>query len=195
MSNTSSTILGSGSYGVVLEPALKNINEDGSPISFPGMVSKIMVNKDEFNEAKAASNSIHTTVPSLSTNFIPYRKKFTVKNLPVNIQEPVQKMIRLEKPTSSNTDPVYVARMPNLGHSFKDIFTKPELYRELRKRSASTFCLEILKLLRIIKNIKDADYIHGDIRETNVLCNVYTGTMTIIDFDWFKKSDTFLKKY
>lgn len=195
MSVPTPKIIGYGSFGAVLEPALENVDESGTPISFPGMVSKVMMSKHEFNEAKQASNAIHTAVPSLSLNFIPYRKNYSVKNLPANVQGPLKTMMQRKGLPGSNIDPVYVARMQNLGHSFADIVRNPALYRELRNRSVPTFCREILKLLRIVKNIKDAGYIHGDIRQTNVLCNVYTGTMTIIDFDWFKKADTFLREY
>lgn len=49
--------------------------------------------------------------------------------------------------------------------------------------------------MRIVQSIGSKDMIHGDIRDTNVLLNVYTGTMTIIDFDWFMPQDIFLKEY
>jgi serine/threonine protein kinase len=49
--------------------------------------------------------------------------------------------------------------------------------------------------MRLVKIIKDAKYIHGDIRETNVLCNVETSIMTIIDFGMMKKRADFLQDY
>lgn len=56
-------------------------------------------------------------------------------------------------------------------------------------------CSEILKLFTIVKDIRDAGYVHGDIRESNILCNIDTGVMTIIDFDWLMPVDEYTIKY
>lgn len=176
-------ILGAGTYGVVMKPALPNIN---SP-SFPGNVSKIFHRRMNRNRAKNAANTIKAKVPSLNIPFIPYKKNYRVKNLPPIIQNHFK--------IKDKTQELYVARMPELGNSFAEIERTPGLYTSVRNISNEVLCYEILKLLRTVKDIKDAGYIHGDIRETNVLCDVKTGKMTIIDFDWFNPADDFLEKY
>lgn len=194
---SSYTVLGEGTYGLVIEPALPNINETGTLQSFPGMVSKIFIKEGDYKDALKASENISSKVSSLALNTIPYRKKHAIGNIP-------NETLRLKIVNRYNFNdyiipttrtPVYVIRMPALGNDFSNIAKSPLLYRKLGTQPNSVICREVLKLLNIVKSIKDAGFIHGDIRETNVLCNVDTGTMTIIDFDWFKSSGDFLKSY
>ncbi len=42
------TIRGSGGYGIVVSPALENIDDSGALLQFPGMVSKIMGQKSVY---------------------------------------------------------------------------------------------------------------------------------------------------
>jgi serine/threonine protein kinase len=49
--------------------------------------------------------------------------------------------------------------------------------------------------MNVIKAIHAAGYIHGDIRETNVLFNLNNATMTIIDFDWLKPFNEIYNTY
>jgi serine/threonine protein kinase len=175
-------ILGSGSYGMVFKPALPNTNIN----AFPGEVSKIFYRKYNRNKALIASNTIKKHVPSLNIPFKPYNKKYTIKNLPQRVKNSLR---------GKNTDEVFITRMPELGYSMADIAIKPELYNQFHLVSNEKICIEILKLLNVIKDIKNAGYIHGDIREPNVLFNFKNNKMTIIDFDWFMPANIFLEKF
>jgi len=184
-------VLGKGSYGIIVSPAVNNINDTGKIQKFPDMVTKIMTKRSEFRNALRATESIQTDVPSLSLNFIPYTKKYSASNFK-NIPEIAN---YLNKQRVRNTNNVYLARMPNLGHSCRDIFKNPELYRKYRELGTEVYCREILKLFKIVKDIKDARYVHADIRETNVMCNINTGILTIIDFDWFRGFNSYYEEY
>jgi hypothetical protein len=53
---------------------------------------------------------------------------------------------------------------------------------------------QVLKIMRVVKAIGSAGYIHADIRESNVLCS-NTGELTIIDFDWLMTPVQIQKDY
>lgn len=184
------TIKGAGTFGIVVKPALPNVNEVGETVEFPNMVAKIMRKEENFTAAIHASNSIKETVPALAINFIPYRKSYRFRNFPSNIQK---QLVESNHTLARNAErPFYIARMKDLGESFAIIGRTPTLLAKFQALSSDVLCQQILKLLHTIKQIKDSGYIHGDIRDDNVLCNLDTGELTIIDFDWFKPVSEFL---
>lgn len=185
---------GQGSYGLVISPALGNIDDRGQVIQFPGMVTKIMTNRDDFEKAQRADATMRGKVPSLAQNFIPYRYKFTVRNFSSSGLK--QRVRNLFQGSWLPTNRLYVARMPDLGLDFNKVATLPtKPYQIYRNVGGETMCREILKLMHIVKSTKDAGYIHGDIREVNVMCNIHTGILTIVDFDWFSAVNRFYSNY
>lgn len=185
------TIRGSGAYGVVVSPALENTDETGAPIPFPGMVSKIMVHKNVYEKAFYNSQVIQSSIPELHIPINPYQKQFKFQNMSGNVQTKLRQI----EPSLQDSSSLYVVRMPDLGVSIHKIIREPQLYRQYRQVPVQTMAAEMLKCMRIVQSIGSKGMIHGDIRDTNVLLNVYTGTMTIIDFDWFMSQENFLKEY
>jgi hypothetical protein len=173
------TIIGKGTYGAVVEPALPNIDEHGNPITFgSNMVSKVMLEQKDYDKLLVDEQLLRERVPALATNITPYRRTFTEHNISAipNMQNYID--------SRDDRDGVYVVRMPNLGLSISDM--KRSDAKMLALRAAVTpaaMFKQILKLMYIVKTIRDAGLIHADIRETNVMCNM-NGDMTIIDFDW-----------
>lgn len=181
---------------MVVEPALDNISNTGAVQQFPGYVSKIMVFQDNFNAAKQAANNLAAKVPSLALEFTPYRKVYRGRNLPqADIQAALKKVKEDQHVAYRPSDQVFVARMPNLGFSFADIQKQVNLKRLFHALPVETVCRQILKLLRVVKNLKDSEMVHADIRETNVMLNPYTGDMTIIDFDWLRTKGAYYAQY
>jgi serine/threonine protein kinase len=86
-------------------------------------------------------------------------------------------------------------RTPNLGLSVSDIDKNANHYRKLRSLRYDVICAQMYKCMNVIKSILSAGYIHGDVRETNVLCNLDSGKMTIIDFDWLMNFKRFYENY
>lgn len=113
-----------------------------------------MTDRNQFENALIATKSIQTDVPSLSLNFIPYTKKYSASNFK-NIPQ-IAKYLNTQG--VRNTNNVYLARMPNLGHSCQDISENPELYRKYRELGTEVYCREILKLFRATR-ILNADFI------------------------------------
>ena len=182
--------IGEGAFGFVVSPALNNVNEFNNHLLFPGMVTKIMKSKQKYLDALKAIQDIKKHVSSLALDFIPYKRKYIVSNF-----KKVPFLYPSLKNGKSNDSQVFVVRMPDLGNNCKEIQENTTLYTEYRKRGVEVYCREILKLLRIVKDIKDSGFVHADIRESNVMCNVYTGTLTIIDFDWFSNKENYYLDY
>jgi hypothetical protein len=189
-------LLGSGTFGAVVAPALPNIDEAGNTITFgDGYVTKLMFNKTDYDEAMGAANRIARNVPSLAFNMLPYKREITDAN--VSAIPGVQEYIDKYQPSHTR---IYAMRMPNLGYALHDILQDDtegltNLRRRLRLWSNEEICGQVLKLMRIVRDIHNAGYVHADIRETNVMCNLDTKDFTIVDFDWFMPMNEFIARY
>lgn len=183
-------ILGKGAYGTVVRPGLPDINDSDAVIAeFPGMVSKVMTNKNEFHAAVDTMEKIKKDVPALAYNFIPYKKPYALKNLPENVKMEVSKEFN-----GNEESEVYIARMGQFGVSIQNIKADIQLKSNFNALSEATYVRQLLRLFRIVKNIKDANYVHGDIRKPNVLVDFTKGgKMTIIDFDLFMTQEKFFQ--
>lgn len=173
-------IIGEGAYGAVVEPALPNVDEHGNPLLFgPDTVSKVMFRNKNYQKTLADVETIREKIPALAMNITPYRRAYTEQNIAGIEGMPEYVSSR------SKRNGVYVVRMPNLG---TDLFELPRddtaIHTMQMVVSEGTMMKQFLKLMRIVKTIWTAGYIHADIRETNVMCNTSTGDLTIIDFDW-----------
>lgn len=242
-------ILGKGTYGVVIQPALPNGTE-----TFPTNVTKIFTSKTDYISAlqqiKNAKN-----IGLLAIKAEPYNNRFTIaslgdvsldpsiistihehakntlwqsiqvpelefNNMKAQIAESVKdepnkyiqkytydKELTTEinkyklniTSTNINTNyEIYPLRLDYLGESFDNIEIK---YSNLYNIDYKILLQQILKSFKAVKAIWTAGYIHGDIRSSNVLCqlkngfSVSQGTITIIDFDFLYKKDIFLNKY
>jgi serine/threonine protein kinase len=78
--------------------------------------------------------------------------------------------------------------MPDLGVSINAIESKKE---ELRKIPIPIIMDQVIKVLQQVQTLQASGYIHGDIRDTNIMIHPTTGTITIIDFDLLKEANRF----
>ncbi len=188
------TILGKGTYGAVVQPALPNMDISGNPIVFGNdMVTKIMFLKDDYNDAKRADADIRARVNRLAIPTYNYKRDYRVYNIENKI--PALKAEIDTRRQTGNMNGVYLMRMPNLGVSIHDILDNKARMEQFRALPNKVILREVLKLAYTVRDIRDAGFIHGDIRETNVLCEPTSGRMTIIDFDWFMARDAYLANY
>jgi hypothetical protein len=173
-----------GSFGCVVEPALPNEDETGW-VEFPTQVSKLFRNKRNYMTAlnrtrKAQSLMGYNSGHQLNTYQHDYK---TADAIPNTIRRQC---------TFEEGEPMYVTRMPHLGVSFWDVDTYST---ELRQIPIQTILQQIYKLLTQVQSLHVAEYIHGDIRQTNVMIHPKTGVMTLIDFDWLLPADEYLQSY
>ena len=185
-------ILGYGGFGAVVGPALPNVDATGQVINFgPDMVTKVMFHKKNYKKALQDAADLENKVPLLAIPITPYRHQYSIRD----VADGIPGMRKYITKHQSSYSGAYLVRMPNLGYSFADIEKRISLQYGVGMLSPETIATQILKLMRIVKYIGKADYIHGDIRETNVLCNTTTGDMTIIDFDWLLKKSVYNTTY
>jgi ankyrin repeat protein/serine/threonine protein kinase len=176
--------LGMGSYGLVLSPSVNTKNNTKT--------TKIMFNKSSYNHAIQAAEKIKKNMPLLGSLFEKYPKKYTYANIATN-NEQVGKILKALKPSIKNTNEIYPILMDNLGLSFADL--NDTHLPSITALSIKTILEQYNNLADAVIQLKTSGYIHGDIREYNVMINLSTGTIKIIDFDWLLSVPDFKKQY
>jgi len=172
-----------GSYGCIVKPALDNVVE-GVKKEFPGNVSKIFKSENSYNTALNSSNTAYNIMGKNEGHKLSeYEKNFKGSNL----RRATRKGCKI-----LGGKPIHVVRMKDLG---KDIAHIQDYYKDLRKVPFTTIFEQVVKLIHQVYLVYHANYIHGDIRETNIMADPKTGVLTIIDFDWFMPMVKFFQTY
>lgn len=177
-------LLGKGTYGLVFEPALPNVNAAGNPVEFPGYVTKAFFEEEEYKKALTNAPKLARNVPAIHIPYNSYTRKVQRGNIPLAVRKEA-------KNHGDLTDPMYLIRMPHKGYSIRDVTEQSAMRRKIEALPLEVKVREIYKLMNIVKALGDAGYVHGDIREPNILINPDAGTMTIIDFDLLKPTSEF----
>jgi serine/threonine protein kinase len=173
--------IGKGTYGCVVQPALPNKSENGW-ISHENNVSKLYFDeefgKKAIRNAKALFDDLKNDGHKMTRQMM-----FKGSNFPVEMQYDCE-----VNPNKT----LFAARAPYLGIPIEKI---GDHYYEFRKIPVETILGQILKLLSQLNKIQAKGYVHGDIREGNVMANPKTGQLTLIDFDWYMPKRKFFKDY
>jgi serine/threonine protein kinase len=181
--------LGSGGYGFVISPALQN-NIAGVATNFPENVTKVFYDKNGYNSAVAKIPTISAAMgPNTGHRMNRYTRPYTASILKSSIKNTYG---LANEYGLTNTDPLYLLRMPNLGKDFSKVETYVD---DVRRVPMNIIFEQITKLLTQLNNLATAGYVHGDIRETNIMFKPDTGVMTIIDFDWLYPINDFDTEY
>lgn len=189
---------GIGSYGAVISPAVDNI-VNGRTIQFPNKVTKLLYNKNAYNKTLHNIGVIKEQFPELAYNIDPYERTIFLGNIDDGeIFEEIQVRLRNKGLNYSKNAPLYGVRMNDMGHSLGDVYENSYLQSEiLRNVSLVNILKEMKRVANVVKHVNEKGYLHGDIREANMLCNIDTGRLQLIDFDFLiKKSDiTRIRKF
>jgi hypothetical protein len=173
-----------GTFGCAIKPALPNrINED-EWIYFPNDITKLFYKETNADKSYKNSDALYKQFHNSGHKAYRYEyKHFKGSNLP----ETTRKHCRV-----NTNQPLYPLRMPNLGYDMEN----PKKHREeFSKLPVGIILQQILKLMTQVHQIYKSDHIHGDIREPNIMIHPVSGTMTLIDFDWFFPTDVFFDTY
>jgi serine/threonine protein kinase len=181
-----------GSYGCVVKPALPNVNVEGNDPSwkyYDGNVTKLYTNKDHLKKAIKDAKRIYKMTDNDGHLVHPYKfEAYKGKHL-----KPATLKACKYIPANKFMNPL---RMPNLGYSIHDLKRgRHEELAVMRKIPASVIFKQILKCLKQVERFHAKGYIHGDLRTTNIMVDPSTGAITIIDFDWFSRTDDFFHNY
>jgi hypothetical protein len=181
-------ILGYGSYGAVIQPALSNVNTKGNTHDFPGMVTKIFYNKKDLDKALSDAALLKEKFPQLAIDYKPYVKTYPLSYFDGN-KEVMDALLYGIRDVGKGEPTLYTLRMPFLGDSIFHVSQNPRLKSKYYKQPPEKMITEVLKLLTIVESLVKAEHVHGDIRDANILVNVETGDLTIIDFDFLTTFD------
>jgi hypothetical protein len=186
------TRLGEGGFGLVFKPALNNVGPEGEPQAFPANVTKLFYNEKAYNKALTNASMLEEQIPNVAVPTRKYRKTYRVRNLPPSIAS----YIKSKNPALTNANMTFPVRMPDLGVSLHAMNQNMNKYAmTFAGVSTVTMARQVYKIMRQIKAINEAGYVHADIRETNMMINPSTGTLTLIDFDWLTPKREILMKY
>jgi serine/threonine protein kinase len=174
--------LGKGSYGCVVKPALPN-RIDHQWKMYPDDVSKLF--RDEI-DAKEAVDKAAFWVSATGNAGQAMHKQHRVYR---SNELPEKVKATCELPDEEN---LYVARMPNLGVSLNNV---ESILESVRSIPFPIILQQIGKLFSQVGIMHEKDYVHGDIRTPNIMIDPTSGTMTLIDFDWFYQKDEFFEQY
>ncbi len=141
--------------------------------------------KDDYD--KAVKNIPTLRNLGFNYNAHPYKR-------PLHISSNVPFAKREELIGQIGSDEIFGLRMPHRGLSVKHLIERKTL-GSLRAVPVQIILGQVCKLIYQIKHMGASGYIHGDIRDTNILVDPVTGLLTIIDFDWFAPKADFFKEY
>jgi serine/threonine protein kinase len=177
--------IGSGGFGSVFSPAFVNTNFTNTTHNRRNWVTKVFFDKD--NYLKAVKNIPTLRNLGFNYNAHPYKRELRIsKNVPFAKREELIGQI--------GSDEIFGLRMPHRGLSVKHLIERKTL-GSLRAVPVQIILGQVCKLIHQIKHMGASGYIHGDIRDTNILVDPVTGLLTIIDFDWFDPKATFFSEY
>ena len=179
------TVLGKGTFGCVVSPALKCTD---SSIKHDKRVSKIMREKDALDEMK--EYEALDKIPELKK----YLLRFPEPCNPVN-NEKFHKAIEeckhdrinrvYKKPTTNNISSLL---LENGGVSLKDFQKK--FRGKLSVNDFEIFLTSIKDLFEALIILRKHEYVHQDIKANNIVYSPKTGKIALIDFG---KLNTFKK--
>lgn len=183
------SVIGQGSYGRVISPALPN-QINGKRVNFPGHVTKLYFTEKTYHNAQASSKRIQDIIgKNERLHMEPYQYPYTAKNLPRNILQGLESTV-----IQANDQPVYMAHTPHLGYSLVQAVHHPRMIDRMRSMPIGHFLLEVARMFRQTEAMFQNGMIHGDITINNILYNPNTHIFSIIDYDLMTDTHTFVEK-
>jgi hypothetical protein len=183
------TFLGRGSYGCAIKPALPNLNNSGNWVQYPDNITKI------FFDEKQGKNAVksQTKIKNILQNDQHRINTYKVNNYDINNIDYQTRVQCFGNDPWKYPSKIYPVRLPDLGIDMGR-FTEP-LLKKYRDINIKKIIEQMNKIINQVKTINNSGYIHGDLREPNIMINPQTGDMTLIDFDWFHEKQEFFQKY
>lgn len=183
------TFLGKGSYGCAIKPALPNMNNSGQWVQYPDNITKVFFDekqgKNAVEKQKKIKNILQDDLHRINT--------YKVNNYTIGNIDPIVRNQCFGSDPRKYPQKLFTVRLPDLG---KDMVHRSEpLLKKYRDINIKIIIEQMNKLIHQVKSYFDAGYIHGDLRETNIMINPENGQMALIDFDWFDQDKEFFRKY
>jgi hypothetical protein len=183
--------LGAGTYGFVVQPAFPNRTATGEEVTFPGNVTKVFYNEQEYWDALKKLQLVpgmlgHNEGHRVNT----YRRLYTARNITSNVSQKIR-----DKYAGRPHERLRMIRMPALGVDIRGAIKHKKHILALQQIPITVIVAQVKKLVQQTQAIAANGYIHTDIRDQNVMVDPATGIFTIIDFDWLEPAPVIFKKY
>lgn len=175
-------VLGKGGFGCVVKPALPN-RKNGAWRTYPNNVSKVYFESNNATKGLQNAKRMYNSLKNEGHKMMKQPLTYKGSNLPSR----TRRMCNIQE-----NNIVTSTRMPHLGVSVADSLRQ---YTRFRKIPVHILFGQFVKLFQQLTTIVDQGYVHGDIRESNVMVNPKTGVFTLIDFDWFMPKHEFFEDY
>jgi len=188
-SSEGANAIGSGGFGTVFSPAFVNTDFTDATHDRRNWVTKVFASKDAYEKAVANIPTIQRI--GMNYNAFAYKRPLSLKNVPRSKRQNIRSAKKQSEP-DQNT--IFAIRMPNKGLSVRKILDERAL-GSLRAIPIYIIMGQVCKAIRQMTALAENGFIHGDIRDTNLLIDPSTGIITIIDFDWFYTKAEFLNEY
>ena len=184
--------LGAGGYGAVFSPAFPNLGPDGEFVAFPHNTVKLFYTPGALASAIEQYRRLPDLVgPNAGHRFHTYTHPYQVRDLSRQIWE---KIPEAKRPTADG--PLSLLRMPNLGVDLQTVQdNKAGEILQLSAVPLTDLLVQIHKLVGQVARLVQRGYIHGDIRSPNIMIDLTTGVMTLIDFDFLRPVEEFKTLY
>jgi hypothetical protein len=199
--NSKYNVLGKGAYGSIIKPALPNVIQNDI-LLYPNNVTKIFTAPPDVSKLETlgsmlkADKDAHFS-PDMLHRYSVFSYHYPYRNTNIHASSNLEKDFP-NLPKNMELNPLLL-RLPFLGNSFLDIvMNKGDIKQKVSRQTQQdyeTVCEQIMECLKVLRTIKKNDYIHGDVRETNVMLHPDTNEMTIIDYDWLYPSEDFFERY
>lgn len=188
--NRSTRYVAKGAFGCVVDPALPNYNADtNSWKTFPHEVTKMFYNEHSKRKAVNASQRMYDATGQDNNNILvhPYHyDDYRYGALPGSVTA------QCGIDPSQYYERMYPVHMKHLG---VDATNLQSVVSDFHKIPVLAIMREMRRLMQQVVQLKRRGYIHGDIRETNVMFNHVGPKFTIIDYDWLRTADSFFSRY
>ena len=184
-------IIGQGSYGCVIKPALKCDSKDKS-IVYHNKVSKIMMDSEAIKEQTEMEffkglKDMHKYAVGYPEICKPEKKPIFRRLANQCYAEGVREDIRYTKGKH-----ISMLLLDDAGVDYKNV--KNKLFHTLSLEDKKIFFCSILNLINGLKYFKENELIHHDIKLDNLVYNVKTGESKYIDFGLVERKKDFIKQ-
>lgn len=176
-----------GSYGCVIKPGLPNRpNNSNVWQQYPNSVTKLFFDKNDMIKAYNDSKFVYRLLGRNNGHkMYTYKHKYRSSNIPNNVRTRCKRIGR------GRNVRLYPLRMKNLGNDFWAL-NRDDRYKKYRSVYVGTILDQILKVMNQIKILVENGFIHGDVRETNLMIQP-SGIITLVDFDFLYPVDDYFK--
>lgn len=196
--NAASKVIGAGSYGIVVYPALMDVSKDGTrAVKHPNMATKLFYTKKDYDAAFIKYNAMRAKLPHIMYKMLPYKRTFITSDFSKNSEfmEKYTGKALMRKSLPFVPRPFYAAAIPYLGMDLSKIIKDSSMVRDFLRIPEKDIVREVYNIFYKVKQIRDVGLMHSDIKTDNIVFNFETNKFNLIDTDSITAWESFMDNY